>query len=897
MKVLYLIDGTGLVYRAYFAIKDLTTSKGEPTNAIFGVMKMIIRFINDYVNKNESYCVVVFDLKTTTYRNIELKTYKANRPKPDDALLSQIEPIKEMFRAFGFKTFGFEGFEADDAISAFAAKFKDSFDKIYILTSDKDMMQLVDDKINILRLTHRGITDMECYDINKVKERFGVKPSQIADFLGLQGDASDNIPGVRGIGEKTAVSLLSKYRSVEEIYEKIDEIEGRKKDLLLNSRDMAFLSKRLATLQTNVDLSNIEIRSLRYTGWNEEKLYDFFKKYEFFSAVKELRLTSKISYQQPLKRHYLLINSKETFDELIAYLEKADIISFDTETTGRDPIKAKLIGVSLCVKPGTAYYIPLNHETSEKQLDMDEVLNALKPILEDRNIIGQNLKYDYIVMRKNGVHLRHLHFDTLLASYLVDAGRGGHYNLDTLSLKYLNYKMISYGELFGAEDKEKSFAKIGIERASDYSAEDADVVMKLYPILNAKIEELGMKELFYSIEMPLIEVLADMEMVGVRVEVDKLEELSKAYEKEMKRIEEEIYALVGEKFNINSSQQVSRILRDVLKLKMGRKTKTGAYSTSSDVLEALAGENNVARLILNYRKLAKLLSTYIRKLPIMINEETGKIHTSFNQTVTATGRLSSSNPNLQNIPMRNELGREIRKVFVPDSSYDYMLSSDYSQIELRILAHISSDENLIEAFKKDKDIHSITAARIYGVEEEFITSDMRKMGKMVNFATIYGVSAYGLSRRTGIKVSQAQSFIDNYFKSYPGVKRYIDETIEFVKRNGYVHTIFGRRRYILDIASKNHMKREAAIRAAINMPVQGSAADIFKVALIKLYQALISGGWKSRIILQVHDEIILECPEEELEDIKTLTKNAMESVIHLKVPLKVDLEWGKSWYQ
>ncbi len=874
MKVLYLIDGTGLIYRAYFAIKDLTTSKGEPTNAIFGVMRMITRFVSDYIGKDESYAAVVFDIKTTTYRNVELKEYKANRPKPDNALLSQVEPVKEMFRAFGFKTFEFEGFEADDVIATFAIKFIDSFDKIYILTSDKDMMQLVNNKIHILRLTHRGITDMECYDASKVKERFGVYPHQIADFLGLQGDASDNIPGVKGVGKKTAESLLSKYKTIEEIYENIDGIKGRVKELLLDSKDMAFLSKRLATLQTNVDLSSIDIDSLKYKGFDEERLYEFFKRYEFFSAIKELNLSPKIHHQRSSGQDYHLVNSKVALDGLVSKLEDIEIVSFHTEALGKDSMKAALVGISLCIEPGIAYYIPLDREQEKTQLDASVVLKVLKPILEEKKIIGQNLKYDYMVMKKNGIYLRHLHFDTLIASYLLDAGRGGKYDLDALSLRYLNYRMGS----------------------ADQPAENADVIMKLYPILEAKIEEWEMKELFYTIEMPLIEVLADMEMAGVKIDTAKLVDLSEAYEREMKRIEEKIYTLVGEEFNINSSQQVSHILRDVLKLKLGRKTKTGSYSTSSDVLEELAVESEVVRSILDYRKLTKLLSTYIKKLPTMINEGTGRIHTSFNQTVTATGRLSSSNPNIQNIPMRDELGREIRKVFVPGLSYDYLLSADYSQIELRVLAHISGDENLIKAFEEDKDIHSITAAKIYGVEEEFVTSDMRKMGKMVNFATIYGVSSYGLSKRTGIKVSQAQAFIDNYFRSYPGVKRYIDETIEFVKSHGYVYTIFGRRRYISDVDSRNRIKREAAIRAAINMPVQGSAADIFKVALIKLHQALINGGWKSRIILQVHDEIVLECTREELDDMRALVKDVMENVTHLRVPLRVDLKWGKSWY-
>jgi len=889
-KRLFLIDGSALVYRAFFAMDEsLSTSTNIPTNASYGVTRMLTKFIKENLAVGD-HVAFILDKKTVTYRHELLKEYKANRPKTPDKMLQQIPYIRKIVRALGIKILEIEGYEADDLIATLATNGKKVFDEIYILTSDKDMMQLVDDKTFILRVGHKGLTELELVDEKYVLERYGIKPKQIPDFLALVGDSSDNIPGVKGIGPKNASSLLNKYQTLEEIYEGLEELPERLSKTLENGKSNAFLSKRLATLVSNIDLE-INWNELVYESCNRKELLEIFKELEFASLIKEYQLYDEMDKDVDYKS----VTNKQDFENLLRILKEAEVISLDLETTSLSPIDAKIVGIALSTKPKSGYYIPIGHRTGTEQLKAEKVLPRLIESLKGSKVIGQNLKFDYSVLYSNGYEIPNIGFDTMIAAYLLNPDQKK-FGLDELAMKYLKYKPISYSELLSSGTLfGEGIENLSIEKVTQYSVEDADIALRLYKILNEKIYSLNLERMLNEIELPLIPVLARMELNGVYFDKNYLRRLSLSYEKKINELLERIYELAGEKFNLNSPKQVSYILFEKLGIKPKKKTKTGSYSTSADSLEEMVNEHEIVSLILDYRKYFKLKSTYVDALPRMINLKTQRIHTSFNQTGTATGRLSSSEPNLQNIPNRDEEGKEIRKALVPQQKGWKILSADYSQIELRILAHFSEDENLLKAFREDLDIHSITASKIFGVPVKDVDNSMRRIGKTVNFSIIYGITPFGLSKRLKISPKDCDKIITSYFQNYPGVRKYIESTLEKAKREGFVYTIFGRRREVPQLKSRNKNVQQEGVRIATNTPIQGTAADIIKIAMINIDKKMREKNLTSKMILQVHDELVFEIPEEELDIMKEIVRKEMENVIELKVPLKVDIKIGDHW--
>ncbi len=874
---LYIFDGTALVYRAYYALPPLSTSDGKPTGAVLGVAKMLLKFIRERVREEDSI-VFVMDSKEQNFRKTLFESYKANRAPAPDEMIAQITYVEKLVEALGMPILKGTGYEADDVIATLVKKYSSKFDNVYIVTGDKDLLQLVGGNVKVLRFASLGISDLVEYDEKMVIEKYGLKPSQIGDYLALVGDASDNIPGVKGIGEKSATEFLKKYGDIQTLYDHLEEIPKRYSKLLVDGKEMMKLSKELVNLSYDVPL-NLEISP--YKGPDKSKLLSILNELELNSLKSEFDL-----YDHTSNVKYTTVNSKERLEELISNLIKKRFVAFDTETTSLDPFEAKLVGFSLC-DGDQSYYVPVKHKYGK---NVENGLEILKSFLENKDvkIIGQNLKYDLEIMMNHSSKFKP-YFDTMIAAYLLDPNERK-FSLEELGMKYLNYSGISYEDI----TKGKNFEEVSIEDATKYSAEDADMTYKLYNVLNKKLIEEDLMDVFYKIEMPLVEVLARMEMNGVYIDKEFLKNLSESYNLKLREIESQIYDLAGGMpFNINSPKQLSEVLFSRLKLKPRKKTSTRAFSTDAGVLEEMRDEHPIIPLLLEYRKYFKLKSTYIDALPKLVNPKTGRLHTSFNQTGTSTGRLSSSDPNLQNIPSRNEEGLEIRKAIRAQNKGWKIVSFDYSQIELRVLAHMSGDPALIEAFKSDYDIHAITAAKIYGVNQEEVTSEMRRIGKMVNFAVTYGVSAYGLSKRLGIPVEDSDKIIKNYFASYPMVKKYLDDIVNFAIKNGYVETIFGRRRDIPELKSSNRNVFEEGKRMAINAPIQGSAADIIKLAMIDIDQKISS--MKSMMILQVHDELVFEVPEEELDELTKIVKDSMEKIVKMKVPLKVEIESGESW--
>ncbi len=876
---LYIFDGTAIVYRAYYALPPLSTPDGKPTGAVFGTAKMLLKFIKDHVSRNDSM-VFVMDSKAHNFRHTLFEDYKANRAPMPEMMSVQLSYVERLIECLKIPLLKETGYEADDIIATLVKRFAAAFDRIYVVTGDKDLLQLVGENVRILRFASLGISDLVEYDEEMVINKYGLKPSQIGDYLSLVGDASDNIPGVRGIGEKSAVELLKKYGSVENLYAHLDEIPKKYSKLLADGESNMKLSKQLVTLSSDVPIS-IDLKP--YDGPDKKKLSELFDELQFNSLKAEFDLYDK----QNSKSNYLTIDSIEEFKSISETLSKKGLFSFDTETTSLDPFEAKLVGVSFS-DGSNSYYVPIGHKSGKNV--GKEAFEILKSLLESQNlkIIGQNLKYDLEVMLNHGIKFIP-HFDTMIAAYLLNPNERK-FSLEELGMRYLNYAGISYEEI----TKGKNFEEVSIEEATRYSAEDADMTYKLYDVLNKKLYERDLIDLFYKIEMPLVKVLAKMEMNGVYVDRDFLKKLSEDYNLKLKEMEEKIYNLSGGMpFNINSPKQLSEVLFSRLGLKPRKKTSTKAFSTDAEVLEDMKDEHPIISMLLEYRKYFKLKSTYIDALPKLINAKTGRLHTSFNQTGTSTGRLSSSEPNLQNIPARNEEGLEIRKAIRAQKNGWKILSSDYSQIELRVLAHVSGDPALIEAFKADQDIHLITASKIYGVDQNQVTPEMRRVGKMVNFAITYGISAYGLAKRLEIPTQSADEIIKNYFLNYPQVKVYLDKTIEFAMENGYVETIFGRKRDIPELKSSNRNIIEEGKRMAINAPIQGSAADIIKLAMVDIDKKI--EKMRSMMILQVHDELVFEVPEEEIDTLRQIVKESMENVFKMKVPLKVEIEVGESW--
>ena len=879
---LYVFDGTALVYRAFYALPSMITLDGKPTNAVFGLAKMMAKFMKEHLKEGDAV-VFTLDTKEKTFRHTLFENYKANRNPTPKEMIEQIPYVERFVRGLGIPILKRIGFEADDVIATVIKKHSLEFENVYVITGDKDLLQLVGGNVKVLRLASLGVSDLKEYDENVVVEKYGIKPSQIGDYLSLVGDVADNIPGVRGIGEKGALKLLKIYGDLKNIYDHLEDLQKRYAKLLDAGRESASLSKKLVQLSYDVPMS---FKPEPYKGLNKSELLELFDELEFSSLKKEFNLYDDVKSRSP---KYKTIQSVEELEETLKIMEQTGKIAFDTETTSLNPIDAKLVGVSFS-DGDKSYYVPTGH-VGGNNLSLEKVVSEIKNILENKSmkIIGQNIKYDLSVMKKYGLSFVP-YFDTMISAYLLNPNERK-FSLDRLAMKYLGYKTITYEEVIG---KGKNFSSVPVEKATRYSAEDSDVTYRLYKVLNKKMYEYDLMNVFYKIEMPLVEVLSTMELNGVYVDIPYLKEISDRYSQKISKIESQIYDLAGGMpFNLNSPKQVSEVLFNRLGLKPGRRTKTHGFSTSASVLEEMKSNHPIIPLLLEYRKYFKLKSTYLDAFPKMVNPGTSRVHTSFNQTGTSTGRLSSSDPNLQNIPARNEEGREIRKAIRAQREGWVVMSADYSQIELRVLAHASEDQALIKAFEEGIDIHTATASKVYGVDKSAVTNEMRRVGKMVNFAVTYGVSSYGLAKRLGIDGSEAEKLITNYFKNYPKVREYLESTVESAKEKGYVKTIFGRRRDVPSIKSKNYNIAEEGKRMAINAPIQGSAADMIKLAMINIHNHL--SRYKAMMILQVHDELVFELPVNELDEVRKIVKDSMENVVKLKVPLVVDVEVGATW--
>ncbi|MBM3253222.1 MAG: DNA polymerase I [Candidatus Omnitrophica bacterium] len=884
-KRLFLIDGNSFCYRAFFAIKSLSNSKAQPTNAIYGFVTMLNKIIE---KEKPDYLAVAFDLKAPTFRHKLYEEYKIHRKPMPDELVVQIEPIKEILHAYKIKSFEKEGFEADDILATIAKGLSKNLLEIFIVTGDKDTLQLVNDRIRVYNTYKEGLV----YDIETVRKNFGVEPSRIVDLMALMGDSSDNIPGIPGIGRKTAVSILKEFGSLDNLFSNLDKLKNERiRESIKKNRDRAMLSRTLATSNMEVPIE-IELEEMRLREPDKERLFNLFKELEFKSLLKDFAP----SYSTKEDLDYNLIDTRENFENFLKKLKGKKIFSFDFETTSQDPVQAEVVGLSFSFKNKEAYYIAILNK-GKYLLEPDYIFHSLKDIFEDPNYrkIGQNIKYEKIILKNLGIDLKGIYFDTMVASYLINPSKPNH-NLDDIAVEYLNTKITSIEELIGKEKKQLSMIEVGLEKIYRYGCQDADITFRLYGILKEHLKRYDLDELFYKVELPLIDVLAQMEINGVRLDTKLLRRLSSEMEETLKRLTNDIYEIAGCSFNINSPKQLAEVLFERLKLPTVKKTKTG-YSTDVEVLEELAKAHSIAKALLEYRELSKLKTTYVDALPELINPKTGKVHTSFNQTVAQTGRLSSSNPNLQNIPIKTETGRRIRKAFIPEDNSNLLISADYSQIELRILAHLSEDETLMDAFKKDLDIHTHTASLIFNLKEEAVTPKMRDIAKTVNFGIVYGMSPYGLSRDLGIEPQKAKEFIDSYFNRYPRVRTYLDEQINLARRHGFVKTLFNRRRYIPDISSTNIQIRQFAERTAINTPIQGSAADLIKLAMIKVYEALMNKGLDCKPILQVHDELVFDCSREDVKRSGPIIKDIMENVIKLKIPIKVSLKSADNWLE
>jgi DNA polymerase-1 len=884
-KTVYLIDGTAYIYRAYHAIRSLSNSKGLPTNAIFGFTRILIKLVED---RNPQYAAMFFDSKGPTFRHEIYPEYKANRPPMPEDLAVQIPFIKNVTAAYNLPIIELQGFEADDLIGTYARLAeKDGF-AVVMVTGDKDFMQLVSDNVVIWDPMKE-----KTINIQTIREDFGVEPNQMIDVMGLSGDSADNIPGVPGIGQKTALDLIKTYGDMEHLYREVESITKKKqRENLITYKEQALLSKELVTIDTLTPMS-VEIEGFSLQAPDTDALSELFQTFEFRQLQQSVSTKTDLS-----DKRYTAVTDMDMLRELIDRLESANIFALDTETTSTNPMMAKIVGLSFALTPHEAFYIPCGHNYlgAPEQLKLSEVLNRLKAVLANPDIqkVGQNIKYDWMVLVRHGIDLAGVTFDTMLASYLLNPSKRAH-NLDQIALDFLGHKTITYAEVAGKGKKAVLFSEVPLEKAVPYACEDADVTLMAKDALAPKLEEIGLTKLLKDIEMPLVPVLMRMEMRGTLVDVDRLHELSKSFEHQLDALEGSIYGLAGEEFNINSSQQMGRILFEKLKLPVQKKTKkkTG-YSTDVNVLTTLAQHHELPALVLKHRTLSKLKSTYADALIDLVHPETGRIHTSYNQTVAATGRLSSSDPNLQNIPIRTDEGREIRRAFIPQKGW-HLVSADYSQVELRILAHYSDDQILIQSFLDDEDIHTRTACEVFQVSPEMISAELRRQAKAINFGIIYGMSAFGLSRQLEIGHKMAKTYIDNYFSRYQGVKQYLDQTIVDARQTMQASTLLGRIRLLPDINSKNNIIRQAVERIAVNTPIQGSAADLIKLAMINVDRSLREKNLQSAMLLTVHDELVFEVPPDEIDAVTRLLKEIMEGVWNLKVPLKVNMSYGPNW--
>ncbi len=894
--LLVLFDGNALIHRAFHALPPLTVSKsGEMVSAVYGFALMLLKVINEL---KPTHCAIAFDMKAPTFRHKLFDQYKAHRPPAPQELISQLGRVRELVSAFNIPIFELEGYEADDLLGALSHQASQQDVDTVIVTGDADTMQLVSPKVKVLYpKPGRSFSDTMLYDEAAVIQKYSLKPEQIADFKALKGDPSDNIPGVPGVGEKTAVKLLQQFGSVEKIYEHIGEVTPQKLQTILRENEaIGRKSKELATIVTQLPVT-MNLDDCRVSQYDRNKVTELFRELEFASLLPKLPQTEGEApvEAKPPRGDYNIVNTAPALDELIKRLSAAKSFAVDLETTSLDPISAQLVGISFSPAEGEAYYIPVGHVGLDEigQLPLEEVIAKLKPLLEDNALakLTHNGKYDTTVLAEYGIEVKNLTFDSMLAAYLLGEKSLG---LKALAFSKLAIEMTPIADLIGSGAKQIPMSQVEIARAADYACADADMTGRLKALLEPELHrQEKLWQLFAEVEMPLMPVLVHMERNGVALDTELLARMSHRLGEQILKLEAEIYNSVGHQFNINSPQQLSTVLFEELKLSPQRKTKS-SYSTGAAVLEELRGVHPIIEFILDYRQLSKLKSTYIDALPSLVNPRTKRVHTSFNQTRTATGRLSSSEPNLQNIPVRGELGKEVRQAFIAPMG-SYLLATDYSQIDLRCLAHLSQDKSLLDAFRHDEDIHSTTAAQVFGVKPSAVTVDMRRVAKTVNFGVIYGMSDYGLEQATGLSREEASQFITAYFEKYPGVKKYLESTKEGARKEGYVQTILGRRRSIPEIKSQNRQVREAAERMAINMPVQGTSADIIKVAMINLDGELAKRQLTSKMLLQVHDELIFEVPQAELEEMKRLAPEIMSTALKLRVPLKVDIKTGKNW--
>jgi DNA polymerase-1 len=893
-----LVDGSSYVYRAFHALPMLTTSDGRNTGAVRGVISMLRRLVADYP---DSPVAVVFDAKGKTFRDEMFSEYKANRPPMPDELREQIEPIHAIVKAMGLPFLCVEGVEADDVIGTLARQASEGGRDVVISTGDKDMAQLVDSHTTLVNTMTDTVMDEK-----GVEDKFGIPPSLIIDFLALMGDKVDNIPGVPGVGEKTALALLQGLGGLDAIYEDLERVaelsfRGAKTmgAKLEAEKDKAYLSHALATIKTDLELEQAP-EELSNTEADRDVLVDWFTRLEFRSWLDEL-LGEGGSAAEPasaVEVNYDLVTEQAALDAWVAELEAADLFAFDTETTSLDYMEARVVGLSFAVEAGRAAYVPLAHDYlgAPEQLDRDAVLEQLRPLLEDESQakVGQNLKYDASVLANHGIELRGIRFDTMLESYVLDS-TGTRHDMDSLALKYLGTKTIHFEDIAGKGAKQLSFNQIKVEEAGPYAAEDADITLRLHEALWPRLEGQGaLTSVFTDIELPLVPVLSRIERQGALISRELLQTQSSELGQRLEELKGRAHELAGQEFNLGSPKQLGEILFEKLELPVIKKTPKGAPSTAEDVLAELALDYPLPKLLLEYRSLSKLKSTYTDKLPEMINPRTGRVHTSYHQAVTATGRLSSSDPNLQNIPIRTEEGRRIRQAFVAPEGYR-IVAADYSQIELRIMAHLSSDEGLLTAFREGQDVHRATASEVFEVGLEEVSAEQRRKAKAINFGLIYGMSAFGLAKQLHLGRNEAQQYIDRYFERYPGVQEYMDRTRALAKEQGYVETLFGRRLYLPEINARNKMRVQAAERTAINAPMQGTAADIIKKAMLAVDDWLGQGGADARMIMQVHDELVLEVARGEVAAVCDRLCELMSGAAELAVPLLVEAGVGDNW--
>ncbi|MEX6584985.1 DNA polymerase I [Paraclostridium bifermentans] len=869
-KTLIIIDGNSIVNRAFYALPDLTNKKGLHTHAIFGFTNMLFKLIDTY---KPTHISVAFDKKAPTFRHLEYKEYKAGRKKMPDELKQQLEPLKNLLDAFNINRLEIEGYEADDIIGTVSLKAEQDGYKVYIVTGDKDAIQLAS-KTTTTLITKKGVGEVEEYDFNKVEEKYGMTPTQFIDLKGLMGDKSDNIPGVPGIGEVTGIKLIKEFGSIENIIENIDSVKGSPRKKIEENKELAIMSKRLATIIRDVPI-DFDLEKLEFGNYDKSKLIEVFNELDFNSLI------SRLDSDEEVK---VIVNKLEDVKEFIKKARSSKKIILKTISRTGNILEKNIMQIYLSVDGEELFW------ADESQID--EIKELL--VDEDLRVYGYNLKEDYIALRPYGISLSNIYFDIAIAEYLIDSS-SSNYTYDSIAMNYFGQKIKSSEELLGKGVKAKKYEDLEKEELDNTIGSIVQLVEKVTPKMEEKLVNMDMDGLFYHVEMPLVEVLGYMEYEGVMVDKDKLIELGEEFKISIDKLEKDIYNLAGEEFNINSPKQLGVILFEKLELPVIKKTKTG-YSTNAEVLEHLSDKHEIIDKITEYRQIVKLKSTYVDGLINIINPISHRIHSSFNQTITTTGRISSTDPNLQNIPVRLELGRNIRKVFIADKGFK-LVDADYSQIELRVLAHMSQDEHMIDAFNHNVDIHTKTASQVFGIDINDVTSEQRSAAKAVNFGIVYGISDFGLAKNLHIPVKEAKNYIDSYLNTYEDIKSYMDSTIEEAKEDGYVKTILNRRRYIPEIKSSNTILKNLGKRLAMNAPIQGSAADIIKIAMVNVYKKLEERDLKSKLVLQVHDELIIECIEEELEEVSKIVKDEMEHAVSMDVYLDVDLNTGDSWYE